>query len=72
MSATTEFCCCDLCGKPILVGETAVSLTLMKERINSHSSVEPMVANSVANWHEACAAKALGQIKGLPKYVSVV
>ncbi|KFK53417.1 hypothetical protein JS83_25515 [Vibrio vulnificus] len=51
------FCQCDQCKRDILVGETMVTLTQNKERIESESCVQPLDVNVIGTWCESCAKK---------------
>ena len=56
------FCYCDYCQKPIYVGDKMVSVTLSTDYIDSEYSVQPLQAETVATWCEACAPIAVNKI----------
>ncbi|ASJ41570.1 hypothetical protein CRN32_03800 [Vibrio vulnificus] len=51
------FCQCDQCQRDILVGETMVTLTQNRERIENESCVQPLAVNIIGTWCESCANK---------------
>lgn len=48
---------CDECKRDILVGETMVTVTKNKEKIEDESCVQPLHVNVISTWCETCASK---------------
>ncbi|TDR72651.1 hypothetical protein DFP78_113127 [Photobacterium lutimaris] len=51
------FCQCDKCKRDLWVGETMVTLTKNKEKIESESCVQPLSVKILGTWCESCASK---------------
>ena len=48
------FCQCDKCKKDIFVGDTTVTLSVQKERIEDEACVQPLEGKVISTWCESC------------------